>query len=132
MAPASSDTDAIGTGPLAGLVVLEMTRQAAGSYGALILADLGARVIKIELSERAEGRAVPEDPASAGNTEYLFLNRNKESCRLNLRSREGRELLGRLIVDADAVISDLPMAERERLEIGSQWVAKLQRVANFR
>jgi crotonobetainyl-CoA:carnitine CoA-transferase CaiB-like acyl-CoA transferase len=92
--------------PLRGVTVLDLSRYLAGPYAATILGDLGADVIKVEALDR-------DDPAMhtapmVGNDSLYYLStvRNKRSIALNLKSREGYELLRRLCAQADIVVEN--------------------------
>lgn len=96
------------TAPLAGLTVLELGHSVAGPYAGLILAELGARVIKVENPEtgdyaRGWGPPFLDDDATA----FHALNRGKESVTLDFSDPEQLGLLRRLIARADAVIQNL-------------------------
>jgi len=97
-------------GPLSGLVVIDLTRVLAGPYCTMVLADLGARVIKVEMPERGDdardiGPFVKdgEDTVSA----YFFsINRNKESIALDLRRTEDCAVFDRLLDGADILVEN--------------------------
>lgn len=96
------------TAPLAGLTILELGHSVAGPYAGLILAELGARVIKVENPEtgdyaRGWGPPFLDDDATA----FHALNRGKESVTLDFSDPEQLGLLRRLIARADAVIQNL-------------------------
>ncbi len=92
--------------PLHGIRVLELGNFMAGPYCAMLLADLGADVIKIENPEGGDhSRATPPflDGESAG---FIALNRNKRSLALNLKHPEGRQIFLRLAERADVVVEN--------------------------
>src|SRR5438093_1608918 len=102
-------------GPLAGLVVADCSTVLAGPLCTMILADLGADVVKVEPPEgdgtRAwgppwvgAGRLAPGDEGVAAY--YLAINRNKRSIRLDLRSDDGRAILARLLGHADVLVEN--------------------------
>lgn len=95
-------------GPLlAGLRVIEIGQVLAGPYSAMLLADLGADVIKVEPPEGDIARLVGV-PGAGGVTPYFAsLNRNKRSVVLDLGSDEGQEQLGRLVSDSHALVVNL-------------------------
>ncbi|HSS35650.1 MAG TPA: CoA transferase [Patescibacteria group bacterium] len=103
-------------GPLAGIVVVDCSTVLAGPYCTMLLADLGAAVVKVEPPDgdgtRAwgppwvgAGRLGPDDPGVAAY--YLAVNRNKRSIRIDLKTAPGREVLGRLLADADVLVENL-------------------------
>ncbi|MER3398291.1 MAG: CoA transferase [Chloroflexota bacterium] len=92
--------------PLHGIRVLELANFMAGPYCAMLLADLGADVIKIENPDGGDhSRATPPflDGESAG---FIALNRNKRSLALNLKHPRGREVFLRLVDRADVVVEN--------------------------
>ncbi len=96
--------------PLEGIRVLDLTRLLPGPYCTMLLADLGAEVIKIETPGLGDYmRLIPPfiDNAETGetvSTAYLMVNRNKKSVALNFRNRRGREVLLRLVEQVDVMI----------------------------
>jgi len=115
-------TQAPGTseGPLAGYLVVDLSRALAGPHASMMLADLGARVIKVENPESGDdtrGWGPPfvgpaDDPQS---TYFLSCNRNKESIALDLKSDDGREVLRDLIERADIVVENFRPGVLDRL-----------------
>ncbi len=103
-----------GTLPLAGIRVLEFCHTIMGPTAGLILADLGADVIKIE---PADGDATRRRIGFAAGFFPTF-NRNKRSLALDLKSDEGRALLYRLAATADAVLENYAPGTMERLGCG--------------
>lgn len=102
-------------GPLAGILVADCSTVLAGPYCTMLLADLGADVVKVEPPEgdgtRAwgppwvgAGRLAPDDPGVAAY--YLAVNRNKRSLRLDLRTDAGRDVLRRLVGRADVLVEN--------------------------
>ena len=95
--------------PLAGLRVIAVEQFGAGPFGTLLLADLGAEVIKIEdpAAGGDVGRSVP--PGADGGSSLYFeaFNRGKRSIALDLTSPAGREVFSRLVATADAVYNNL-------------------------
>jgi crotonobetainyl-CoA:carnitine CoA-transferase CaiB-like acyl-CoA transferase len=106
-------------GPLAGVRVLDLTRVLAGPFGTLILADLGADVIKVE--EPGEGDGVRGiDPFYPGEVSHYFLaiNRNKRSIVVDMKSEQGRDLVLDLVEKSDVVIENFRPGVMERLGLG--------------
>jgi crotonobetainyl-CoA:carnitine CoA-transferase CaiB-like acyl-CoA transferase len=94
-------------GPLDGLTVLDLTRVLSGPYCTMLLADMGARVIKIEQPERGDDTRAWGPPFVRGESAYfLSINRNKESVTLDFKHPEGRRLLGALIARADVLVEN--------------------------
>lgn len=112
-----------GGGPLAGLKVLDLTRLLPGDFCTLLLADLGAEVLKVEDTGMGDYlRWAPpyyegaED--SAKSALHLALNRNKRSLRLNLKEEAGLEVLLRLVREHDVLVESFRPGVLERLGVG--------------
>jgi len=105
-------------GPLLGCRVIELAHIMAGPVCGLMLADLGADVIKVEKpSGDHTRRAVP--PEIAGESAaYMMMNRNKRGIVLDLKSALGRDALARLLAQADVVIENYRRGTLERLGLG--------------
>src|SRR5437016_13883083 len=89
-------------GPLEDLLVVDLTRALAGPYCTMMLADLGARVIKVETPDGGDDTRGWGPPFYEGESAYfLSINRNKQSLTLNLKDPRGRDLLLRLARRAD-------------------------------
>lgn len=103
--------------PLDGILVADFTRVLAGPLCTQMLADAGARVVKVEEPARGDEtrRWGPPFTADGTATYFLAVNRNKESVALDLRSEEGRALAQTLVERADVVIDNFLPAQRERL-----------------
>ncbi len=107
-------------GPLAGLVVVDLSRALAGPHAAMMLGDLGARVIKVEspAGDDSRGWGPPFVPGSDGRehaTYFLSCNRNKESVAADLKSDDGRALLAALAARADVLIENFRPGVLDRL-----------------
>ncbi len=107
--------------PLAGIRVLEFCHTIMGPTAGLILADLGADVIKIE---PAEGDATRRLPGFAAGFFPAF-NRNKRSFAVDLKSDQGRELLHRLAASADVVLENYAPGTMDRLGCGHDDLSRL-------
>jgi CoA:oxalate CoA-transferase len=95
-------------GPLAGIRILEVGVMLAGPYATMLLADLGAEVIKIEPPGGEISRQVSD-------SYFASLNRNKQSVVLDLRSDEGRRRLGQLVADSHALLVNMKPSAIKRL-----------------
>ncbi len=108
-------------GPLDGLRVVDLSTVLAGPYATMILADLGADVVKVEPPEGDATRSwgppwVGHESAGTRTAAYfLAVNRNKRSLRLDLKSSDGAEVLCRLLVDADVLIENFRSGGLARL-----------------
>ena len=105
-------------GPLSGLRVLDLSRVLAGPFCSMILADLGAEVIKIEeIGTGDQTRTIP--PFQNGESHYfLAINRNKKSVALDARTPEGRVLLLELAGQCDVVLENFRPGVLARLGLG--------------
>ncbi len=109
-------------GPLVGTVVIDLTRALAGPHAAMMLADLGARVIKVETPGRGDDTrhwgppfVQPNDGSDPVATYFLACNRNKESIALDLKSQDGRDTLEALVRRADVLMENFRPGVLDRL-----------------
>src|SRR5688572_26083004 len=108
-------------GPLAGLRVVDLSTVLAGPYATMLLADLGADVVKVEPPDgdptRGWGPPWVGDVGAGTRTAayYLAVNRNKRSIRLDLRRPAGAAVLRRLLSDADVLVENLRPGSLARL-----------------
>jgi crotonobetainyl-CoA:carnitine CoA-transferase CaiB-like acyl-CoA transferase len=94
-------------GPLTGLTVLDLTRVLSGPYCTMQLADMGARVIKIEHPDGGDDTRHWGPPFLNGESTYfLSINRNKESVTLDFKTPRGRAVLDRLVSRADVLVEN--------------------------
>src|SRR6478736_1752978 len=94
-----------GSLPLAGVRVVDLTRVMTGPYATMMLGDLGADVIKIELPGRGDDTRGWGPPFLEGESSYfLSINRNKESVTLDFKKTEGRELPERLVAKSEVLV----------------------------
>jgi crotonobetainyl-CoA:carnitine CoA-transferase CaiB-like acyl-CoA transferase len=94
-------------GPLHGITVLDLTRVLSGPYCSMLLADMGARVIKIEQPGKGDDTRGWGPPFLEGESAYfLSINRNKESVTLDFKQPDGRAVLDRLIAKADVLVEN--------------------------
>ena len=119
-------------GPLADLHVVELSTVLAGPYCSMVLADLGADVIKVEPPEGDPTRGYGPPwiaPEQTGGERiaayYLSVNRNKRSLRLDLHTPEGREVLRRLIGRSDVLVENFRPGALERLGFDDSALASL-------
>ncbi len=117
-------------GPLAGIVVVDLSRALAGPHAAMMLGDLGARVIKVEApgtgdDTRSWGPPFvgPEDARES--TYFLSCNRNKESIVLDLKVEDGRTTLARLARRADVLVENFRPGVLDRLGFSMQRLHEL-------
>ncbi len=111
-------------GALAGLKIIDLTRVLSGPYATQIFADHGADVIKIEPPQGDEVRDWGP-PFHDGDASYFIgLNRNKRSIGLDLGTSEGRDVLLRLLADADVLFENFKTGQMERFGLGYEEVLK--------
>lgn len=105
-------------GPLEGIVIIDLSKVLAGPYCTMVLADLGARVIKIEPPEKGDdSRCFP--PFINGVSAYFAsINRGKESIALNLKDDKDRAIFEKLLKKADVVVENFRPNVMERLGYG--------------
>jgi CoA:oxalate CoA-transferase len=100
---------------LDGLKVIDLTRFLAGPFGSMVLADMGADVLKVEQLTGDSTRDNPPYYFQGDSAYFIAINRNKRSISLDIRSVEGKEILRKLIADADIVLDNLRVPQREAL-----------------
>src|SRR5438477_4885576 len=105
-------------GPLAGLLVVDLTRALAGPFCTMMLAELGARVIKVENPDGGDEARHFEPFAGDQSAYFLSLNRGKESIALNLKDAADREVLVSLVRRADVLVENFRPGTLERLALG--------------
>jgi CoA:oxalate CoA-transferase len=105
-------------GPLSGITIVDLSRILAGPYCTLLLAELGARVIKVEPPQQGDD-ARHYGPFKNGKSAYFAsVNRGKESIALDLKSADGRDIFERLLDKADALVENFRPGTMEKLGYG--------------
>ena len=118
-------------GPLAGLRVIDCSTVLAGPYCTMLLADLGADVVKVEPpdGDATRGWGPPwvgtETDGSRTAAYFLAVNRNKRGVMLDLRTEDGKEVLRRLLVDADVLVENARVGGFARLGFDDETLAAL-------
>ncbi len=93
--------------PLDGITILDLTRVLSGPYCTMLLADMGARVIKIEQPGKGDDTRAWGPPFLEGESAYfLSINRNKESATLDFKQPEGQAVLRQLVAKADVLVEN--------------------------
>jgi alpha-methylacyl-CoA racemase len=113
----------VSEGALAGLKVLDLSRLLPGGFCSLLLADLGAEVLKVEDTGMGDyvRWATPKHEGvedSAASALFLALNRGKRSIRLNLKEEQGREVLLKLVREHDVLLESFRPGVLDRLGVG--------------
>jgi CoA:oxalate CoA-transferase len=107
--------------PLIGLRVLDLSRVLSGPYCTMLLADMGAEVVKVEVpgeGDHTRGKGDPESEARGGQPVFFDLNRNKKSLTLNLKAEAGKEIFKRLAETADVLVENYRPDVMDRLGLG--------------
>ena len=113
-----SETAAAADRPLNDVTVLELGHIVAGPFCTLILADLGADVIKVE--NRRRGGDSVRDSSALGTSLFNAMNRNKRSVTVDLKSEAGRDVFDDLVAEADVVVENFGPGVTERLGIDAE------------
>ena len=107
------------TGALTGITVLDLTRVLSGPYCTMVLADMGARVIKVEHPGKGDDTRHWGPPFVGTESAYfLSINRNKESVTLDFKHPQGREVLDRLLARADVLVENFKPGTMDRAGFG--------------
>lgn len=113
------------SGPLAGILVIDLTRVLAGPFCTMMLAELGARVIKVENPQGGDDSR-HFDPFIDGTSGYFqSLNRGKESIALDLKNPDDRELLMNMVRRADVFVENFRPGTLDRLELGYEQLQEI-------
>jgi crotonobetainyl-CoA:carnitine CoA-transferase CaiB-like acyl-CoA transferase len=124
--------------PLDGITVLDLTRVLSGPYCTMLLADMGARVIKVEQPGKGDDTRAwgppflypsaqsprAGDPEKGESAYFLSINRNKESVTIDFKQPEGRALLEQLIVKADVLVENFRPGILTRLGLDYETLSK--------
>ncbi|MDP8948439.1 MAG: CoA transferase [Actinomycetota bacterium] len=112
--------------PLEGVRVLDLSRVLAGPYATMVLADLGADVVKVEHPERGDDTRHWGPPFASGESAYfLSVNRNKRSMGVDLKDPEGLERVRRLAAGADVLIENMRRGTLEKFGLGYEALQEL-------
>ncbi len=107
------------TGPLAGMKVLELAQIMAGPTCGMLLADMGADVVKVEkLPGGDDSRSYREPLVNGVSAPFMILNRNKRGIALNLKHVQGREILLTMVRQSDVLIENYRRGTLEKLGVG--------------
>ena len=105
--------------PLEGLTVVTVEQAVATPLATRNLADLGARVIKVERPEGGDFARDYDHVVDGTGAHFVWLNRGKESIAIDLKSQEGRDAVRRLVRRADVFMQNLAPGAAERLGLGA-------------
>ena len=110
-------------GPLSGITVLDLTQFLSGPFCTMIMADLGADILKIERPDRPRASG----PYLHGERIYdLSVNRSKKSMTLNLKSDAGKDIFKKLLISSDVVIENFKPGTMERMGLGYEELKKIK------
>lgn len=112
-------------GPLAGLRVLDISTVIAAPFAAVLLADYGADVIKVEMPGRGDALRALAPHKEGVPLWWKVTNRNKRGITLDLRTPRGRELLGQLIEDADVLVENFRPGTLDKWGITVAWLHQI-------
>ncbi len=115
----------MGKGLLEGVKVLDLTRVLAGPYCGMMLADMGAEVIKIEVPGKGDDARGNFPIINGESAYYMNLNRNKRGMTLNLKSEKGKDILRRLVSQSDILIENYRPGVMEKLGLGYEDLKKV-------
>lgn len=105
--------------PLTGITVVSCEQAVAAPMATRHLADLGARVIKIERPEVGDFARAYDQTVKGMSSHFVWLNRSKESLTLDLKDPAGREIMGHLLAEADVFVQNFAPGAAERLGLGA-------------
>jgi len=112
-------------GPLAGMKVIDLTHVMAGPTCTMMLADLGAQVIKVDKTPAGDDTRHTIPPrVGKESAAFLMMNRNKRGIALDLKTRGGKQVLRRLMAAADVLVENFGPGVMERLGFGYEAVHK--------
>src|SRR5689334_22062919 len=114
------------TGPLKGIRVIDFGRFIAGPYCGMLLADMGADVIRVDRRQGSEDRYTGPVTAGGEGGAFLSLNRNKRSITLDTSKAGSAEIIRRLVQVADVVIANLPVAVMKKMGLDYETVRAIK------
>ena len=112
-------------GLLDGVKVLDLTRVLAGPYCGMMLADMGAEVIKIEVPGKGDDSRKNAPIVNGESAYYMNLNRNKKGITLNLKNEKARELFKEMVKKADILLENYRPGVMEKLGLGYEDLKKI-------
>jgi formyl-CoA transferase len=115
----------VNKGALNGIRVLDLTRVLAGPYCTMLLADLGAEVIKIEIPGKGDDSRQFGPFVKSESSYYMNLNRNKKGITINFKSSKGMQIFTDLVKNADVVVENFRPGTMEKLGLGYEDLKKI-------
>ncbi len=111
--------------PLENIKVLDLTRVLAGPYATMILGDLGADIIKIEMPVKGDDARFFGPYINGESVYFMSLNRNKRSITLNLKNKEENRLFLEMVKEVDVVVENFRPGTMERLGLGYETLKEI-------
>ena len=111
-------------GPLEGIKIIDLTSMVSGPMGAMILADQGAEVIKVEPTSGEQLRHMAA-PYNGVNAPFYSCNRGKKSLAIDLKCKEGKEILLKLVHESDVVMQNFRPGTMDRMGFGYEDLKKI-------
>lgn len=105
-------------GALSGVAVLDLTRVLAGPYATMMMADMGAEVIKIEMPGKGDDSRQFGPYINGESAYYMSINRNKKSITMNLKDQKARDIFVEMVRMADVVVENFRPGTMEKLGLG--------------
>ncbi len=106
-------------GPLDGIRVIDLSRIVVGPYCTMVLGDMGADVIKVEMPGIGDESRMWGPPFAGGESAYFIsLNKNKRSLTLNFKKEKGKEILKRLLAQSDVLVENYKMGTLDETGLG--------------
>ena len=105
--------------------ILDLTRVLAGPYATMILADMGADVIKIEMPETGDDSRGYGPYINNESAYFMSINRNKRSMTLNLKSEKGKEIFIEMVKDMDVIVENYRPGTMEKLGLGYDYLSTI-------
>lgn len=111
--------------PLKNIKVLDLSRVLAGPYCSMLLADLGAEVVKIEVPERGDDSRSFGPFINNESAYFMSINRNKKSITLNLKHPKGKEIFKKLVKHFDVILENFRPGTMEKLGLGYEVIKEI-------
>lgn len=112
-------------GALSAITVLDLTRVLAGPYSSMLLADMGANVIKLEVPGQGDESRSYMPHVKGESAYYMNLNRNKRSLTLNLKTQDGKDVFKELVKKVDILLENFRPGTMEKLGLGWETLKKI-------
>lgn len=110
---------------LENIKVIDLTRVLAGPYATMILGDLGAEIIKVEMPNKGDDSRAFGPYVNNESAYFMSLNRNKRSITINLKSEKGKEIFLELVKKADVLVENFRPGTMEKLGLGYDYLSTI-------